>query len=919
MYNIFGKNSYSSSIATFTLALMFALAVLMNIALSQSWTPLNGPYRANVADFAIGRAGTTTTLYEADASRVYKTTDAAANWSITTSFNGNPVTVTCQPDNPAIVLVALEQFIRRHTNGGTGGQWTYAYPGSTSGDINFHPLTIVTSAPNSNNMFVGILKVNGNSSMRRSSNGGQNWNYVGYFFSNVRTDVYAIAPHPTDANLIFAGGTAPGQLEPGANFSESYTNGVFYSLDAGITWAHSGATGVFEYNIEALATFTSGSTTYVFAGATNAAYNLYYSTNATNGTPTWSPVATYPGGNINSIVVDANNKLYVAAQNGIYRSTNNGTSWTTLSCNGLWENNVKRLQIDPGNANTLFAGTAGKVFKSTDAGATWTDASKNITFMVAPSITASGTKYLAISNGLSAIERNINSSGWNSIGLGSTYCDQGFTGSSIRFESTAGTVAYAAGFRQENGTAASLYRTLDASSNSWTEVYASTTTIGALNGVTIDYNLVQPTPPHPYGRLLIFGKDIQNNSIFNGANQQNIAVSITNGNSWEYISLRDDEVAPEIADIASVATVPSYMYAAIKSGGTGGVWVTTNSGINWNKLIITDENNYTALGLDAGNPYYLYAARTSGLYRLQTTSQYLSWTQVRNDVVKKILPHPSYPHTLYGGTYVWVIGNNGNNVYKTTDAGLSWTDITSSLPSPIFDLQRDLTNNQYIYASTSNGVYRIDPAPEAPTNLHSVNDDPELQIHPEFSWDVSPEADLPTNKYKVYKKKGAGGWGLRGTTSTNSFTDVTETITGTGDGTTVYYYVKAIDIGGNQSSQSNTITFVVDKISSYKISETRIVQEVPTVFSLSQNYPNPFNPSTKIQFALPMDAFVSLKIYDMFGKEVVTLFNENVARGYHVANYNASNVASGMYFYRLNVSQKGEVKFSATKKLLLLK
>ena len=73
----------------------------------------------------------------------------------------------------------------------------------------------------------------------------------------------------------------------------------------------------------------------------------------------------------------------------------------------------------------------------------------------------------------------------------------------------------------------------------------------------------------------------------------------------------------------------------------------------------------------------------------------------------------------------------------------------------------------------------------------------------------------------------------------------------------------------------------------------------PDKFKLSQNYPNPFNPSTTINFDMPVDGFVSLKVYNTSGKEVATLVNNTLTAGYHTVNFNASSLSSGVYNYRL--------------------
>ena len=92
-------------------------------------------------------------------------------------------------------------------------------------------------------------------------------------------------------------------------------------------------------------------------------------------------------------------------------------------------------------------------------------------------------------------------------------------------------------------------------------------------------------------------------------------------------------------------------------------------------------------------------------------------------------------------------------------------------------------------------------------------------------------------------------------------------------------------------------------------------------FSLSQNYPNPFNPTTSIKFAIQKSGLVTLKVYDVFGKEVVTLVNEIKSAGDHSIDFNGVNLASGVYFYRIEIhSDKIEAgEFIDVKKMLLIK
>lgn len=95
-------------------------------------------------------------------------------------------------------------------------------------------------------------------------------------------------------------------------------------------------------------------------------------------------------------------------------------------------------------------------------------------------------------------------------------------------------------------------------------------------------------------------------------------------------------------------------------------------------------------------------------------------------------------------------------------------------------------------------------------------------------------------------------------------------------------------------------------------------EAMPTEFTLSQNYPNPFNPETSIPFALPTRANVKLAVFDLLGREVATLVNGNMEAGSHIVNWNANELSSGVYFYRLD-AQAGEASFNSTRKLVLMK
>lgn len=96
--------------------------------------------------------------------------------------------------------------------------------------------------------------------------------------------------------------------------------------------------------------------------------------------------------------------------------------------------------------------------------------------------------------------------------------------------------------------------------------------------------------------------------------------------------------------------------------------------------------------------------------------------------------------------------------------------------------------------------------------------------------------------------------------------------------------------------------------------DNNVIIGIPEKFSLSQNYPNPFNPKTRIEFALPKDGNTMIKIFDMSGREMMTLINEFRTAGYYTIDLNASNLASGIYYYKLTSGDN-----SAIKKMVVIK
>ncbi|HEY3250313.1 MAG TPA: T9SS type A sorting domain-containing protein, partial [Ignavibacteria bacterium] len=105
----------------------------------------------------------------------------------------------------------------------------------------------------------------------------------------------------------------------------------------------------------------------------------------------------------------------------------------------------------------------------------------------------------------------------------------------------------------------------------------------------------------------------------------------------------------------------------------------------------------------------------------------------------------------------------------------------------------------------------------------------------------------------------------------------------------------------------------------YVIGIQQISSEVPASFSLSQNYPNPFNPNTNIKFSIPRAGFVTLKIYNSLGEEVKTLVSQDLNIGTYKVDFNALNLSSGIYFYRIRVKAEHNFEWAESRKMMLVK
>ncbi len=194
----------------------------------------------------------------------------------------------------------------------------------------------------------------------------------------------------------------------------------------------------------------------------------------------------------------------------------------------------------------------------------------------------------------------------------------------------------------------------------------------------------------------------------------------------------------------------------------------------------------------------------------------------------------------------------------------------------------------------------------------------------QITWTDNPNP-LVTS-YTIYRKvKHNGIWGnLTSLGDVNagvqSFTDYEYTKTYGTDKDLLQYDVRAhLAAGGGYTAEDADPNFVsvygetnVLTLSD-QIAISQVSLQIPNSYSVS-NYPNPFNPTTVINYQLPAEGFVTIKVYDMLGKEVAELVNENKAAGYYRVSFDASKLASGIYIYSINAGS-----FNSSKKMILTK
>ena len=372
-------------------------------------------------------------------------------------------------------------------------------------------------------------------------------------------------------------------------------------------------------------------------------------------------------------------------------------------------------------------------------------------------------------------------------------------------------------------------------------------------------------------------------SIFAGTTYGGVFKSSNNGQTWNQINsgLTDTCVTCFAFSSNGHIFAGTWSQGIFRSTDDGQSWMAVNTGLT--KL---SPPGIRAIGVSATG--MVFFAKSGGVFR--STDEGMSWTNVIKDILytnmTALLLEPKTGYVFAASEYPI-----GGTLYRSVDNGGVWTEV----------------------ASPSFGIYGMTVSPDA--HIFFLTGQQSLRVYRSTdlgaTWKgnlMGPEAVyvaslVATQRGGIFA--GTGGYGVYQSAD---------------DGVTWSRVNNGLRHTWIYSLASNSDGFVfagTDSGGVYRTVSpvTNVVTELtPTDYRLGQNYPNPFNPSTTIRYELPRAATVSLKIFNMLGQLVATLVDEHKAAGFYQVQWNASNVPSGVYFYRLQAGV-----YSATRKLLLTK
>ncbi|MCP4412162.1 MAG: T9SS type A sorting domain-containing protein, partial [Gammaproteobacteria bacterium] len=398
------------------------------------------------------------------------------------------------------------------------------------------------------------------------------------------------------------------------------------------------------------------------------------------------------------------------------------------------------------------------------------------------------------------------------------------------------------------------------------------------------------------------GAKIENNKITNnnvtaiGDTVVDAPAIMVFGDSADYVIIRDNQISENRAtQVDRIA-----LGGAIVWGGVG--------------TCLFEKNRVTN---NVCNGVLAFGGGLSILGRLGVQWSYI----VRNNIIKDNIVNAS-DYGGGGGIYIEncspevtnnIISSNGSS----HEGGGIWVFHRSDLISvaqPVF-INNTITNNSATYPG---GGILVSGSPQA--NVKMMNNILWGNIAPTGKQIDTWGGAIIQVRYSDVQ----GGWTGEGNINANpQFADtllynlsVSSPCVGWGTDSTLGYLAPPFDYDGDP--RPNPVDYLVDMGAQESYFPNGITKDdtdnLAKVYSLKQNYPNPFNPSTTIEFSIPKSEFVTLKIYNLLGQEVVMLVSDKLTPGSYKYTWDASGFASGIYYYKIE-----SVTFMQTKKLILLK
>ena len=386
-------------------------------------------------------------------------------------------------------------------------------------------------------------------------------------------------------------------------------------------------------------------------------------------------------------------------------------------------------------------------------------------------------------------------------------------------------------------------------------------------------------------------------NLFAGTSGTGLYLSTNDGTNWIQVDSGMEQNhygGTNYPVVYSIGTNPNGAGGATLFAGTygNGVYLSNDNGTSWvpadSGLASLSYTYFDAFAIIGANLFV--GANLNGVFL--STNNGATWTAVNsgmNNLYVQCLE--AVGTSLFAGT--------ADGVYLSTNNGTSWASVDSGLPTP---------PSVFSFAEIPNG--------EGGTNLFAgtQTNGVFLSTNSGTSW-TAVDSGL-TNLYvecvvAVGTSLFAGTYGNGVYLSTNNGTRWTPVDSGLTD-----HYISCFAvIGANlfAGTADNAVWMrPLSEMITTSVPQPR--KDLPMQYALEQNYPNPFNPTTSIQYALPRASYVKLTIYDILGRAVNVLVNGMQTPGYKSVSFNASQLPSGVYLYRLQAEN-----YTATKKLLLVK